>query len=223
MKYFFTLILLTFISFQCFPQRNPDLKFGIGIPYAFGNIKSDDIISVNKSHIITGFPSLSVEKPIGFGIPREKKFSINPGLSYFFFTDKETHDNYDQKLNHHSLNIYSKWLYQMKVKRRSEAFLYFGAVTGIHIFTKTHGTTSYTTRNPDDPNAGYDDNKSGINFYDAFYYGGILGFQPNAKVTQTLKPSFEIKFYPGLVTRNTIGNSSKQSTIEFTVMLGYRK
>lgn len=223
MKYLLTLIILSFVSFQCFSQRNPDLKLGVGIPYAFGNVKGDQIVSVNKTHTITGFPTLSVEKPIGFGIPREQKFSINPGLSYFFFKDKETNDEYDQKLNHHSVNIYSKWLYQMKLQRRSEAFLYFGAVTGIHIFTKTKGTTSNNTNVPNSPTNSFPVNTNGINFYDIFYYGAVVGFQPNAKVTQMLKPSFEIKFYPGLVTRNTIGNSSKQSTIELTVLIGYRK
>jgi hypothetical protein len=223
MKYLFALIILSFVSFQCFSQRTSDLKFGIGLPYAFGNENSNEIVSVNKTHTITGFPTLSIEKPIGFGIPREQKYSINPGLSYFFFKEKETNDEYYQELNHHSVNIYSKWLYQMKLQRRSEAFLYFGAVTGIHIFTKTKGTTSNNTSNPNDPTNSFDENKSGIDFYDIFYYGAVVGFQPNAKVTQMLKPSFEIKFYPGLVTRNTISNSSKQSTIELTVLIGYRK
>lgn len=223
MKYLFALIILSFISFQCFSQRTSDLKFGIGLPYAFGNGNSDEIISVNNTHTITGFPTLSVEKPIGFGIPREQKFSINPGLSYFFFKEKEQRDGdkvqINNKLNHHSVNIYSKWLYQMRLQRRSEAFLYFGAVTGIHVFSKTKGTRTSTGQNVEEPILEIEVNDSGINFYDILYYGAVVGFQPNAKITQMLKPSFELKFYPGLVTRK----KDKQNTIELTVLLGYRK
>jgi hypothetical protein len=223
MKYLFALIILSFVSFQCFSQRTSDLKFGIGLPYAFGNGNSDEIVSVNTTHTITGFPTLSVEKPIGFGLPREKKFSINPGLSYFFFKEKELIDrdrvDVNNNLNHHSVNIYSKWLYQMKLQRKSEAYLYFGAITALHIFTKTKGTRISSGQNVEEPLLEIEVNDSGVNFYDLFYYGAIVGFQPNAKITQMLKPSFELKFYPGLVTRK----GDKQSTIEFTVLIGYRK
>lgn len=223
MKYLFAIILLSFVSLQCYSQRVSDLKFGIGLPYAFGNGSSDQIASVSNTHTITGFPALSIEKPIGFGIPREKKFSINPGLSYFFFKEKEIIDrelvDVDNNLNHHSVNIYSKWLYQMKFQRRSEAFLYFGAATGIHVFTKTKGTRISSGQNVEEPILEIEVDDSGINFYDIFYYGAVVGFQPNAKITQMLKPSFELKFYPGLVTRKT----DKQSTIELTVLIGYRK
>ena len=223
MKYLFALTILSFVSFQCFSQRTSDLKFGIGIPYAFGNVNNDQIASVDYTHTITGFPTLSIEKPIGFGLPKEKKYSINPGLSYFFFKEKEIYDrdlvDVDNNLNHHSVNIYSKWLYQMKLQRRSEAYLYFGAITAIHLFTKTKGTRISSGQNVDEPILKIDVNDSGINFYDIFYYGAVVGFQPNAKVTQMLRTSFEFKFYPGLVTRKT----DKQSTIELTVLIGYRK
>lgn len=227
MKYLFALIILSFVSFQCFSQRTSDLKFGIGLPYAFGNINGEQDVNIIKIHKITGFPTLSVEKPIGFGIPKEKKYSINPGVSYFFFKEKEQIDrdrvDVDNNINHHSVNIYSKWLYQMKLKRRSEAYLYFGAVTGLHIFTKSIGTRISSGQNTEEPVLDIEVNDSGINFYNSFYYGGIVGFQPNAKVTQMLKPSFELKFYPGLVSRKEGNNYEKQSTIEFTVLIGYRK
>jgi hypothetical protein len=219
MKYLFAIIILSFVSFQCFSQRTSDLKGGIGYPYAFGNVNEDQNI-----HTINGFPSISIEKPIGFGRPKQQEWSINPGVSYYFF--KETEDKGTEtvglynKLNHHSLNVYVKWLYRKKLQRRSESFIYLGPITAFHIFTKTTGTNSFWgSSTPDHPNGEIEVNDSGINFYDLFYYGAVVGFQPNARVTQMFKPSFELKFFPGLVTRKT----DKQSTIEFTLLLGYRQ
>jgi hypothetical protein len=217
MKNLITIFMLCFLAFQCYAQSNPDLKAGIGLPYVFGNENSEQNL-----HTITGFPSLSVEKPIGFGGHRKKKFSINPGLAYFFFKEKEVRGNdvvgLDNQLNHHSVNAYAKWLYQLKLDRKSQAFLYFGAVTALNIFTKTKGDKIAYSDSEVEP-IEIDINDSGQNFFDLFYYGVVAGFQPNAKITKMIKPSFEVKFYPGLVIRK----DEKQSTVEITVLLGYHQ
>lgn len=219
MKYILTFFILSIISFQCFPQRSNDLKGGIGYPYVFGNENEDQNV-----HKITGFPTISVEKPFGFGLPKEQEWSINPGVSYYFFKEKEDRGTETvgllNDLNHHSFNVYVKWLYRKKLKRRRESFIYLGPITAIHIFTKTIGTKEYWgSGNLDQPEGEIKINDSGVDFYDLLYYGGVIGFQPHAKITQMLKPSFEIKFFPGLVTRKT----DKQSTIELTLLIGYRQ
>lgn len=218
MKNLLAIIILSFVAIQCFAQRTTDLKGGIGYPYIFGNENTEQNI-----HTITGFPTLSVEKPFGFGLPKKQKYSINPGLAYYFFKENEVRGTevvgLDHKLNHHSLNAYVKWLYQFKLQRKTEAFAYFGVVTALQVFTRTKGTTIDYGLTPGNPITEIDINKSGIDFFDLFYYGAVVGFQPNAKITRMIKPSFEVKFYPGLVMRK----DDKQSSIEFTVLLGYRQ
>ncbi|NQU55465.1 MAG: hypothetical protein HQ522_23350 [Bacteroidetes bacterium] len=220
MKYILTIFVLSFVAIQCFAQRSSDLKAGIGYPYVFGNEDTPQNL-----HTITGFPTISIEKPIAFGLPKKKTYSINPGLSYFFFKENEVRGTevvgIDYKLNHHSVNGYIKWLYQFKFKRKTEAFAYLGAITALHLFTRTKGLRITNGQNPDPDKQHLEikDNKSGTDFFDLFYYGAVVGYQPNAKITKMIKPSFEVKFYPGLVMRT----HEKQSAVEFTILIGYRQ
>lgn len=218
MKHIYALVILCLITIHSYSQRTPDFKAGVGMPYIFGNVDEEQNL-----HKIQGFPILSLEKPFAFGKFKYEKLSINPGVSYFFFKENEESGTEvvgrDHKLNHHSLNGYVKWLYQHKLHRRSEAFLYAGLQTGLHIYTKTTGTKISNGLNEEEPYLELEVNESGQDFYDLFYYGAVIGFQPNAKVTNFIKPSFELKFYPGMVIRK----GGKESVIEFSVLLGFHQ
>ena len=83
----FTIILICFSAFQGVAQRkikSPDLKIGVAYPYVFGNSDKDQ-----EYHKINGFPTISVEKPIPIEHKRRNKFSINPGVAYYFFKEEE--------------------------------------------------------------------------------------------------------------------------------------
>jgi hypothetical protein len=68
-------------------------------------------------------------------------------------------------------------------------------------------------------------NENGKDFFDMVYYGAVVGFQPNARKYNYIKPSFELAFYPGFITKTLeeVTNNKKDiSTIQFSVFLGFR-
>lgn len=217
-------ILLCFLTLGSYAQKrikSPDLKIGIGYPYVFGNVTD-----VQWYHTITGFPTLSVEKPYPIQHKRKNMFSINPGISYYFFKEHEEWGTLvvgrDFKLNHQSINAYSKFLYQKKFYGPGTGFFYFGVIGGFHIITKTTGTRISYGLTPGEPVVKADANESGKDFYGQFYYGAVLGVQPKAKITNIIKPSIEAMFFPGLVKRETRNSIDNEMVAQLTIFLGLR-
>lgn len=223
---FVVIIIFTFSLFQTSAQKkikSPDLKIGIGYPLVFGNSTKEQ-----EYHKILGFPTVSVEKPFPIQHKRQNKFSVNPGAAYYFFKEDEDWGTQTvgrvYKLNHHSLNAYSKFLYQRKFEGRTTAFVYLGGIVGFHILTKTTGRKTSYGLNPNNPIIDVSVRGSGKDFYGMVYYGAVLGIQPNAKVTNVVKPSFEAKFYPGLVKReDRKQNFNNEMVLELSVFLGFHK
>lgn len=222
----FAVALMIFSALPTFAQRkikSPDLKIGIGYPYVFGNS-----IKEQEYHRIAGYPTVSVEKPFPIQHKRENKFSINPGAAYYFFRENEDWGTEtvgrEYELNHHSLNAYSKFLFHKKLEGRTTAFVYIGTIAGFHILTKTTGRKISYGLNPNNPIIEVSVRGSGNKFFGPIYYGAVAGFQPNAKITNKVKPSFELKFYPGLVKReDRKQNFNNEMVLEASVFLGLHK
>ncbi|HSH19143.1 MAG TPA: hypothetical protein VLA03_01745, partial [Draconibacterium sp.] len=159
----------------------------------------------------------------------KKRLSINPGLAYYFFKE-ERYVEYEKtvkdfNLNHQSVNGYVKVLYQAKFAGKTEAFIWGGGIAGVNILTKTKGTKTLIGLNPTIPEYTDHVNQNGKEFFDLFYYGVLIGFQPNARRYNFIKPSFEFAYYPGFVSKpnETIPITYNGiNTIQFTVFLGFR-
>lgn len=217
MKYLITFFLLTCMFFQGFSQRNPDLKVGLGMPFFLGNTSGD--FDYNK---VSGFPNVWLEKPIPIKINRDEKVSITPGVSFMYLKEKESvygNETVAQtsNLNHYSLNGYTKLVYNLLLQRRSEAFLYFGGVVGVHITARTIGTKITYSNSISGGEVEENIKRSGRDFYNSIYFGPVLGFQPDMKITNKFVPSIELSFYPNFVTRL---NNEKANAIQLTLLLG---
>jgi hypothetical protein len=225
MKFITGLILLLALSLAGSGQISPELKTGIGYSYV---LDEDESISPDY-HTIKGYPTFSVEKPFPIEIRLKKRLSINPGLAYYFFKEEklkgDTDEGKDFKLNHQSVNGYVKVLYQAKFAGKTEAFIYGGGIAGVNIFTKTKGTKTVYGLNNEIPVYTDHVNQNGKEFFELFYYGALIGFQPNARRYNFIKPSFELAYYPGFVSKpkETLPISYTDiNTIQFTVFLGFR-
>ncbi len=216
MKHLFAIIILTIFTFQSFGQKTSIVKVGLGLPVFLGNEESGT--ELNK---VSAFPTVSVEKPISVKIHREEKISFNPGVAFFYFKEKEEWGNEDvggsKNLNNFSFNGYLKLFYKQTIQKRSDAFIYFGGIAGVHIFTQTTGTEKGHSINTEHGNFENDVKQSGKDFFNSIYYGPILGFQPDAKITNRIVPSFELTFLPGFV---SILTGEKASAVQVTVLLG---
>lgn len=222
-------LLFCFLTLESFAQKkikSPDLKIGIGYPYVFGNIdESNKAYSFYVPNSIIGMPTLSIEKPYPIEHKRENMYSINPGIAYYYFKEHQKWGNGTQwknnHLNHHSISVYSKFLYQKKFYGRSNGFMYLGAVGGFHLLTKSLGTR-IDHRTAEDEVV-FEVNDSGKRFYGSFYYGAVLGVQPKSNVTNVIKPSFEAAFFPGLVKREKrLDKLSYEMVAQITIFLGLR-
>ncbi len=215
MKYLFAIIILISLSFQSFSQRTSDLKIGLGLPVFLGNESG-----ATETSEVNTFPTFSVEKPIPIEFQRDEKISINPGLAFFYFKESDVLSNTltlsSKELKHMSGNAFVKFLYQQQIQRRSEAFIYFGPIAGVHLFSRTTGKKIIQSQNVDNPILEEDVNVSGKDFFSTIYYGLLAGFQPDAKVTNKFVPSFELAFYPNFVYKQR-GTSS---AVQVTVLLG---
>ncbi len=215
MKYLFAIIILSSLSFQSFSQRTSDLKIGLGLPVFFGNESG-----AHKTSEVIAFPTFSVEKPIPIEFQRDEKISINPGVAFFYFKENDILSNAltlsSKELTHMSFNGYIKFLYQLPIQKRSEAFIYFGLVTGVHFYSRTTDKKIIQSQNVDNPILEEDINVSGKAFFSTIYDGVVAGFQPNAKVTNKFVPSFELAFYPNFVSKQR----GKASAVQLTVLLG---
>lgn len=225
MKTLIVIIFVLALTFSGFSQISPAIKTGVGYMYVFDE---DPSISPDY-HTITGYPTFSVEKPFPIEIRLKKRMSINPGLAYNFFKDDkkkgDTEEGKDFKLNHHSVNGFVKVLYQAKMAGKTEAFVYAGGIGGVNFFTKTTGTKYVYGLNVEIPEYDNPINENGRDFFDLFYYGVLAGFQPNARKYNFIKPSFEIAYYPGFVSKSqeTVPISYKGiNTIQISVLLGFR-
>lgn len=227
MKFIFASLFVLLISSQIFAQgsspRIPDLKVGIGLPYVIGQ-SSREIQSVNDNHKIFGMPTLCIEKPFPLEYKRRNSFSVNPGLAYYMFLEEEVIGNTvvgkDINLNHHSLSGYVKAIAQAAIgTRRNEGIAYLGAVAGYHFITKTMGNKTIYSNNPDNPVDKFTVNEPGREFFNGLYYGALIGFQPKQKITNMIKPSIEVVFYPGMVQQK----DDNASAIQLTVLLGFRQ
>lgn len=217
MKHLIAILFLVLLTFSGYSQRNPDIKVGLGMPYVIGNTSGE--YDFNK---VNGFPNIWLEKPIAILINRDEKVSITPGASFMFLKEKEEVTGNEQvaqsnDLKHFSFNGYTKVVYNLLLQRRSEAFLYFGGVVGAHITARTIGTKITYSNSYPDGKVEENIKRSGRDFFNPIYYGAVLGFQPNAKVTNKYVPSFELSYLPNFVTRL---NGEQGNAVQFTVLLG---
>jgi len=225
MKFAFVLLIFLVFSITGFSQISPAIKAGIGYVHIYD---IDESISPDL-HSITSFPSVSVEKPIPIEIRLKKRMSINPGLAYHFFKEKEIAgdktDGHDFRLNHQSLNGYVKILYQVKLPGNTEASFYTGGIGGINLITNMKGKKTTYFLNPQTPLIEVDVNENSKDFFDLFYYGFMLGFQPNARKYNFIKPSFEFAYFPGFISKpqETVPITYQDiNTFQVSVYLGFR-
>lgn len=218
MRYLVAIFILTIFTVQSFGQKTSKLKVGIGLPVFLGNEDGEDGMSK-----VSAFPTFSVERPIPVKIHREEKISFNPGVAFFYFKEKEEWGNEDvggsKNLNQFSFNGYLKLFYRQTIQKRSDAFIYFGGIAGVHIYTQTTGTEKAHSINTEHGNFENDVKQSGKDFFNSIYYGPILGFQPDARVTNKFVLSFELSFFPGFVSRQT---EEKASAVQISILLGIR-
>lgn len=166
--------------------------------------------------------------------------TINPGIAYYYFKEREVVGDItkgkDFAFSHQTFNSYVKVMYQQKLSRVSEAFLYAGPVGGIHLITKTKGTKAIYGLSQELPEVLVDVNENGKGFFEMFYYGLVLGFQPNARRYNMVKVSFEVAWLPDYISlvnpiplEDLIEGISVPLTytdvgiIQFSVFLGFRK
>jgi len=215
MKYLFSILIIIVLSLQGFSQRTNDLKIGLGQAIFLGN--ESGATGVNK---INGLPTFFIEKPIAFTIDRDEKICLNPGIAVFYFHELEEWGDENaggsKDLNNFSINGYVKLLFKQMIQRRSEAYIYFGGITGIHMYSNTSGEKIIFSQNVNNPSFEEAVNKTGKDFFNTIYYGVVAGFQPNAKITALIKPSFEFAFYPSFVSKEI----EKVSAVQVSVLLG---
>lgn len=237
MKTLIVIIFLLALTYFGFSQISPAIKTGFGYVYVF-----DKDVSVSPDyHKITGYPTFSIEKPFPVEIKLKKRMSINPGFAYYYFKeerfkeyrDKVVKHTRDYNLNHQSVNAFVKVLYQAKFRGKTEAFIYGGGIAGLNFFTKTKGTKFVRGLNSEIPKYTEHVNENGLKFFERLYYGMLIGFQPNARRYNFIKPSFEFAFYPGFISKpsptyvsdtNDLAQITYKdiNTIQFTVFLGFR-
>lgn len=225
MKFVFILFTILVITFNSFSQISPAIKVGAGYVHVYDieERTSPDV------HTVTGYPSVSVEKPFPIEIRLKKRLSINPGLAYYYFKEEklkgDTEEGKDFRLRHQSASGYVKVLYQAKFAGKTEAFFYGGGIGGINFYTKTKGTKSIYGLNVEIPEYDNRVNENGSDFFPLFYYGVLAGLQPNARKYNFIKPSIEIAFYPGFVLKpkeTSPISYNNINTVQITLFLGFR-
>lgn len=233
-----TLITILFLMLiSCISaQISPAIKTGIGYPY----ITYDDLSISPDFHTLTSFPTLSAEKPIPIEIRLKNRLTINPGVAYYYFKEHEVAGDKtkgkDFNFSHQTLNGYVKVMYQQKLSRSSEGFIYAGPVGGIHLVTKTKGTKITYGLNQELPEVAVGVNENGKSFFEMFYYGLVAGVQPNARKYNAVKVSFEVSWLPGFISlidpiplEEITEDTSVPHTytdaglIQFSVLIGFRK
>lgn len=222
MKTLIPFILLFFILFHSNAQKAADVRIGLGYP-----IISNVTTIPNVDLTVNSFPTLFIERPFPFQVGREEKISINPGLMFGYFKEKQNWGNISQgmvgentDLNHISFSGYAKFIYKQEIARRSEAFIYFGGLTGIHLFTRTFGTVSGTSTSQTSPTYSEDISESGKDFFNSIYFGPLIGFQPDAKITNRYKISIEVAYLPSFITVGEDSAEDKANGIHVSLQIG---
>lgn len=225
MKTLIVIIFLLALTFSGFSQISPAIKAGVGYMYVF----DEDPSTSPDYHTITGYPTISVEKPFPIEIRLKKRLSINPGLAYYYFKEEklkgDTEEGKDFRLRHQSASGYVKVLYQAKFAGKTEAFFYGGGIGGVNFYSKTKGTKSIYGLNVEIPEYDNRVNENGSDFFPLFYYGVLAGLQPNARKYNFIKPSVEIAYYPGFVSKpleTSPISYNKINTVQITLYLGFR-
>jgi len=225
MKFVFILLFLLAFTAAGFSQISPAIKAGIGYVHVFD---IDESVSPDF-HTITGYPTVSVEKPIPIEIRLKKRLSINPGLAWHFFKEEkikgDTEKGKNFNLNNQTINGFVKVLYQAKFRGKTEAFIYGGGIGGMHLITKSKGTKYVYGLNVEIPEYDNPINENASDFFDMFYYGAVAGFQPNARKYNFIKPSFEVAYFPGFIskTKETVPITYQDiNTIQVSIFLGFR-
>ena len=166
--------------------------------------------------------------------------TINPGVAYYYFKEHEMVGDItrgkDFSFSHQTFNGYVKVMYQQKLSRVSEAFVYAGPIGGIHVVTKTKGNKAIYGLSQELPEVLIDVNENGKGFFDVFYYGLVAGFQPHARKFNMLKVSFEAAWMPGFISlvnpiplEDLIAGTKVPLTytdvgmIQFSAFIGFRK
>jgi hypothetical protein len=225
MKFVFILLFLLVFTAAGFSQISPDLKAGVGYVHVYD---IDESVSPDY-HTITGYPTVCIEKPFPIEINLKKRLSINPGLAWYIFKEEkikgDTEKGKDFNLNHQTINGFVKVLYQAKFRGKTEAFIYGGGIGGMHLITKTKGTKYVYGLNVEIPEYDNPINENASDFFDMFYYGAVAGFQPNARKYNFIKPSFEVAYFPGFIskTKETVPITYQDiNTIQVSIFLGFR-
>ncbi len=225
MKTTFTLLTVVFLTVSGLAQISPGLKAGVGYSHV---LDKNEAVFPNY-HTLTGYPTLSVEKPLPIEIRLKNRLSINPGIAYNMFNEKnlkgDTVNGHNFRLNHYSVNGFVKILFQAKFRGLTEAFVYGGGIGGINLITKSMGTKYVYGLNKEIPMFDNPINENARDFFEMFYYGAMIGFQPHARKYNIIKPSFELAYYPAFISKSI--ESAQQdfrdiNTIQFTILLGIR-
>jgi hypothetical protein len=226
MKNAFIIFFLLVFSSVGFGQISPAVKFSVGYPYV---LDEDNSEGTDFHTLSTNIPTFSLEKPFPIEIRLKKRMSINPGVAWYLFKEEEVRgdqtDGQDFRLNHQTFNGYVKVLYQAKFKGKTEAFIYGGAVGGMHFITYSKGTKTTYGLNQEMPLVMVDVNENGKDFFEMFYYGAVIGFQPNARKYNFIKPSFEVSYFPQFISKRneTVPITYKDiNVIQFSAFLGFR-
>ena len=225
MKLFYTLIIMLALTSTGFGQISPAIKTGFGYSYVFDE---DESVSPDH-HTLAGYPTFSVEKPFPIEIRLKKRLSINPGLAYYFYKEDrvkgDTENGKNFQLNHQSMTGFVKVFYQAKFAGKTEAFIYAGGIGGLNLVTKTKGTKYVYGLNVEIPEYDNPINENASEFFGTLYYGAIIGFQPNARRYNFIKPSFEFAYYPNFLSKNIEAEQLTYidiNTFQFTIFLGFR-
>jgi len=234
MKNVFILSTLLVFSITSFGQISPAVKFSVGYPYV---LDEDDSQGTDFHTISTNVPTFSLEKPFPIEIRLKKRMSINPGVAWHLFKEESMWSSQgedieedqivkkDLRLNHQTFNGYVKVLYQAKLQGKTEAFMYGGAIGGMHFITNSKETKNINNLIDSNPETNLKINENAKDFFGMFYYGVLIGFQPNARKYNFIKPSFELAYYPGFITKTLeeVTNTKKNvSTIQLSVFLVFR-
>lgn len=185
-----------------FPQENSSWNIGVGMPVFKGNYNES-----SYEYSIGSLPSIFVEKPLEINFLNIDNLIIGPGLAFLSLRESGNWGGMGgggtRELTHKSLNSYLKITQRNLFNKKNHAQWYFGAITGIHLFTRTTGEkSSHSVFTPQANWTNSDFKDSAHNFFHSFYFGLVAGFEPKIQGNSILKPTFEFSFYPAFVTIN---------------------
>jgi hypothetical protein len=188
----FLIFCTLFIAGQLVAQKPGYLHLGAGLPVFTKNMSN-----LNDEMSTKGL-NFSIEKPLYLKIGEYRKFSINPGIAYYHFTEVSLYGSIgalvNSNLKHQSASVFSKFIindiYSKKIKSR----LFLGVQTGYHVYTQTKGIKEYLDANDGLNRSNIDE--SGEKTFGTYYYGFLLGFAPRPLKPLPLFPRMEFGYYP---------------------------